>query len=156
MRLVDNKGRLFGIINLIDLLVILLIAGVAMSVRINFSDRAKTEKLSRELYVKVLCRLPTEVANNRKIFRPDEAIMGGNARIKKVLEIKPVKGYGDKEAGYSDVIVLIKAKCVILNGEYYCANTPIKINSNIVLLNPVYSVLDGTILDFDTKAGDKA
>lgn len=156
MRLVDNKGRLFGVINLIDLLVILLVLGVAMSMMVNLSNRAKTEKMTQELYVKVLCRLPTEVANNRKLFRPDDAIMGGNATVRKVLETRPAKGSGDKETGYSDVVVLIKAKCVILNGEYYCANAPIKINSNIVLSNPAYSILDATILDFDAKAGDKA
>jgi hypothetical protein len=156
MRLVDDRGKLFGLVNLIDLLVILLIIGVAISIKVNLSGISKHQKTAQEMYVKVLCRVPNEVAYNKKILRPGDVIMGGNARIEKVLEIRPVKDANEKDTGYSDAVVLIKTNCVILNGEYYCANMAIKINSNIMFSNPLYTILNATILDMDTKANDKA
>jgi acetyltransferase-like isoleucine patch superfamily enzyme len=155
MKLVDNKGRFFGVINLIDLMAILLMAWAAISVITNLSGTTKHLKTTQEVYINVLCHVPSEVASNKSILLPGDVILGGNARIEKVLEMRPVKDANGKDAGSSVVVVRIKANCAILNGEYFCTNVPIKINSNIVFSSPLYMITNATIIDVDTRTGDK-
>ena len=152
MKLIDNRGRLFGVINLIDLLAVILIAGAVISIVANVSGLMKAKDTTAELYIKLMCRVPDEVANNPKLLQPGDVILGGNATIEKVLDIRPVKDVDGMPLGSSDVIFLIKGRCVILNGEYYCANIPVKINSPMTLSNPVYTVVNALILDVDRTA----
>lgn len=146
MAIIDGKGRLFGLINIIDLLVIMLIAGAGFSILTNLPLEVRNRKTTEEVYVKVLCRLPDEVVSNKKVLKPGDLILGGNAKIDKVLSVKAIQDAESGGTGYSVVEVLIKASCVVLNDEYYCANMPIKINANIVFSNPFY-VIGSTTLD---------
>ncbi|MDP2912972.1 MAG: hypothetical protein Q8N91_03085, partial [Candidatus Omnitrophota bacterium] len=101
-----------------------------------------------EASIKVLfADMPDEVVHNKKILKEGDLVLGGNGVVKEVLYTKTVK------SGYSDAAVLLKASCVKLADELYCANMPIKINSRCTISNPVYVFTDGII--FDVDIGDK-
>jgi hypothetical protein len=149
MRFLDSKGRVFGIINLLDLLVILIFVVLIFTASLNVLNRPKDNaKDSAELLVKIFARVPNDVAHNSKIFKPDDRVLAGNAAVEKVLEVRPVVGDG----AYSDMIILLKANCVILNNEYYCANAPIKVNAMITIANTAYILNNATIIDVEKKA----
>lgn len=146
MRVIDDRGRLFGIINLLDLLVLSLVIVLIASASLNLMKNSKgTTKDSAELYVKVLARVPSEVAHNPKVFKSGDKVLAGNAVVEKILEIKPVAG----DTGYSDIIIHLRANCVILNNEYYCANASIKVNSPIIISNPAYIFNNAIIIDVE-------
>lgn len=152
MRLLDDKGRLFGLINLLDFLVASLVLILIITTMINFIITPRGKKVPTELAVKIIYRVPNDVAYNKKILRPGDKILAGSAVVEKVLSIKPVKDYGNIETGYSDMIVMIRASCVMLNNEYFCANMPIKVNSPMTISNPFYTFSNGTILDVETTS----
>lgn len=145
MRFIDDKGRLLGLINLIDLLVVAAIVSVIVSLAANIPSADRNKKVMQEMYIKVLCRVPNEVASNKEVLKTGDAVLGGNARVETVLERRPIVDSGATNTGFSYIVVLIKAKCVVLNGEYYCANIPIKINANIIFSGPTYTFGSATI-----------
>jgi hypothetical protein len=146
--LIDSKGRLLGVVNLLDLLVMMIIAMLAATAVMNFAARPKAEnKTSAEVLIKAFCRVPSEVAHNAKILKPGDKVFSGNGIVERVLDVKPVAN----DTGYSDMVILIRAKCVILNNEYYCANAVIKVNSSISISNPQYIFNNSTILDVEKK-----
>ena len=149
MRIIDDKGRLFGKVNLLDFLVIALVLILIATTLINFVATPRGNKTNIDLLVKIIYSVPNEVARNPKILQSGDRILAGNAVVEKVLNIRPLKDGRDIETGYSDIIVLIRASCVKLNNEYYCANMPIKVNSPMAISNPFYIFSSGTILDVE-------
>lgn len=151
MRFVDDKGRVFGLINLIDLSVVVLLFLLIASIAVNYFTRPVTKTSNRgnvDVEMKVLYPgVLTEILKDRKVLNPGDVVLGGNAVIAKVLEVRPVLDNEGRETIHSNIVVLIKAKCVKLNGEYYCANIPIKINAYVHLSQPLYIFENGKILD---------
>lgn len=152
MRIIDSKGRLFGVANLLDLLVLAVVLALIGTGIVNFITKPRASKANVELAVKVLYRVPNEVARNPKILKTGDSILIGNAVVEKILDIRPVIEYGNRETAMSDMIILIKANCVMLNNEYYCANMPIKVNSSMTISNPLYVFSNGTILDVEASS----
>lgn len=151
MRFIDGKGRLFGLANLIDLFVIIAISALIVSVAVNGTMKAGSKKrASAEVYLKVLYKnIPNEIVNNKKLLKGGDVVLAGNALIEKVLYTRPAADVGGLKADYSDLAVLMKANCVILDGEYYCANVPVKINGLCTISNALYAFRDGVILDVE-------
>jgi hypothetical protein len=150
MRFIDDKGKLFGVINLIDLSVIVFILVLVVSVGFNYTARpvANVNKANVNVDIKVLFPgVVSEIIKSGKVLNPGDVVLQGNAVIDKVLEVRPVLDNYGKETIYSNIVVFIKAKCVVLNGEYYCADTPIKINAYIKVSQPLYVFKNGKILN---------
>lgn len=158
MNLVDNKGRLFGIINLIDLAVLLLIAAVVLSVSANFmaNPAKKAEVADRQqgkmsvdiIEAKVIFpNVIKSVVEDPNVLIPGSVVNNNNISIVKVLEImdlpKDARGID-----YCNVTVLMRIKCVNLLGDYYCNNTPIKINypNTLTISNSYYALYNGIVL----------
>lgn len=169
MRILDGKGRVFGLINLIDLFVLALIAALAGSFIANLPlmtgggrGRNVEEKLIRARFT-----ILDQALESRKILQPGDKVLAGQATVLKVLSVVPVSArdvvsMDGRPAIYSnnvrsvtrncsDVTVLIKAACVKLRGEYYCANVPIKVNSPISIASESYDLDKGVILDIDGR-----
>lgn len=158
MNLIDNKGRLFGIINLIDLSVLLLIFAVIASVTINFmakpvnkpvAAQKPEDKMSVEIIeAKVIfMNVIKSVIQDPNVLVPGSTVNDGTISIIKVLDVTDLP----KDARILDccnVTVLMRIKCVNLLGTYYCNNLPIKINSpnTLTISNSYYALFGGIIL----------
>ncbi len=170
MRIVDGKGRLFGMINLIDLFVLVLVAALIGSFIVNLQLKVcgRRSDSSVEKLIKVRFTVLDQVLDNKKVLQSGDKVLAGKATIVKVLKVVPISAadvtamdgkpaiYSDKVLsvlrGWSDVTVLIKAACAKLHGEYYCTNVPIKINSPITIYNEFYTLEKGVILDIDGRS----
>ena len=123
------------------------------SLKIKKFDKKSDNKDNVEYLVKVIYRVPKEMVFDKKILQPGDVLLAGRATIEEVREVRPAKGEVDYESAYYKyIIVLLKADCVILNNEIFCANTQIKINSSLTLSNPFYFFPNGTIIDIEAKA----
>jgi hypothetical protein len=156
MRLIDEKGRLFGAINVIDFFVLTIISILVVSFFINLPLMVKAKDSNRanqEMLIKVLYRVPDQVAlqvaKNQEIFKPGDKILMGMARVEKILEVKPVLGVTEKDTGFSDIIMLIRVFCTRLGGDYYCANMPIKLNDLFSFSNESCIFDKGVIIDVE-------
>jgi hypothetical protein len=157
MRFIDNKGRLFGIINVIDLSVLVLITALVLSFAVNMikyrSDTKATKKniennMSVEYFDTTIMfrEVPKQVLKDPKVLVEGDVFFGGNAAFVKVLEVVDLP-YKDRGADYCTVTILLRIKCVNLLGEYYCNNFPIKINCPLTIANSYYTLYGGVILN---------
>lgn len=151
MKIIDEKGRLFRKINVVDLFVVVLAGVLVLSFVINLLPTIKSrrnavsEATHFNLYVKVLyTKVSNYVLDNKKVLRAGDTFLAGQATVEKILTVVPLT---DKT---SDVIVLAKVNCTKLRGENYCANIPIKINSLLSIENESYVLRDGLILNVGT------
>ena len=164
MKFIDEKGRLLGVINLIDFFVLILVAVLIGSFIVNLPlsiNNKKSAPLMEEKFIRVLYRIPDEVLENKKILNPGDMVLSKMATIEKVLKVTRnapaletdiVSSY-EKSTGYSNVVVLIRANCMRLRDGYYCANIPIKINSYLTISSEFYALNGGIVLGIDKSAG---
>ncbi|MGR6837144.1 DUF4330 domain-containing protein [Syntrophomonas erecta] len=83
--MIDDKGRLFGIINIIDLVVLLLIVVVALGYF--YRDRNADPAVTRTAEVKVICPyVRPEVAEQIKVG--DQLVARGQVQPVKVTELR--------------------------------------------------------------------
>lgn len=166
MRIIDEKGRLFHKFNIIDLFVVIMVGIFVVSFVLNLPHiiKGRNKSASEEMYVKVLyLSVPNYVLENKKVLRPGDTFLAGNVTVEKVLKTTPVittdiLDVNSKPVGYlqtrssSDIIVLLRVKCVKLLGDNYCANVLIKINSILSLSNELYALPGGVILDINKES----
>lgn len=165
MKIIDEKGRLFNKINIIDLFVVIMIGILAVSFMVNFPNtiKGRHKPASEEMYVTVLfTNVSNRVLENKKVLRRGDTFLSGNATVERILKTDPAStadifDLNNKRVGYSqansfsNIVVLIRANCVKLYEEYYCANVLMKINSQLTLSNELYLLQNGIILDVSTK-----
>jgi hypothetical protein len=147
MRFIDNKGRLFGLVNVLDLAIVVLIVSVAGSMVFGLylpkSCLKNETRTAATVMLKVIYyNVPKEIADNGSVLKPGNADIFGKAEIDKVLEVRP--GATDR---VRDVIVLIKTQCAVLDNQYYCGNVVIKLGMPFTFATKLYRFLEGTVVD---------
>jgi len=150
MRIIDDKGKLFGLVNVLDLIVVIFVLLVAVSAVSHHILSAKALKGApaksaegEELLLKVVYYAqPNEIAQNKNILRPGDKDIMGTATLEKI-EVRPV------DEKRSDIIVTIKARCHMLDGQYYYSNMSVKVGLPLTFLAPRYALrgegADGSI-----------
>jgi len=147
MKIVDNKGRLFGLINLIDLIVIILAIAVAGSVISGIAMKGKgvqeQARFAKTVTLKIIYRdVPKEIAENKDVLKSGDTNIFGKARVENVAEIRP-----GISKDVRDVAVVVKADCVVLDNQYYCGNVPVKIGRPFTFSAYRYELSGGTIVE---------
>ena len=150
MRIIDDKGRLFGLVNVLDLIIIIFVLFVAFGVvshhmliaKAPKSGSAKSTK-GEELLLKVIYYAqPNDIIQNKDILHPGDTDIMGTATLEKI-EVRPI------DEKRSDIIVTIKARCHMLDGQYYYSNMSIKVGLPFTFLASQYALrgegADGSI-----------
>lgn len=153
MRLMDDKGRIFGAINLLDLLVIALILSVSVSIFSNNLLCCKVSHKSLEmLTVNVVYRdIPDEIMHNRSILKEGDKDLLTGAVLSGIGDLSPSKsGRGN------DVVLVLKGRCAVLNGEYYLGNSQIKVGLPFTFSPPGYAFAGGSIISFSAEGNKDA
>ena len=144
MRFIDDKGRLFGIVNILDLFAIIFIAFLIVSVGINMFTKEKPANPAIEktfMVTVVFSKVNNEIANNKTILKPGETDIFKKISLEKVLEIRPVK------TGYSDIVAVFKVNGAALNNDYFVGNILIKIGYPFTFTSSAYVLYNGTIVE---------
>lgn len=142
MRIIDSKGRLFGMINLIDLFVVIAMIAVVGSMVSGFllNRYSANIKKDRTLYIKVLYKeMPDDIISNKKILKPNDTDSYKTAILNNILDVRPGSTNQTK-----NLLVAFTVKCVVLNDQCYCGNSLIKIGSGFSFMANNY-VLDSVI-----------
>ncbi len=165
MKLIDEKGKIFGKINLIDFLVILFLIGLTPIFYLGNEvlSRKKIVKDFKKVSVQVKCAgVMPELAS---VFHEGDVVKDndGNAIgvLKKIIsdvpsEIITINQFNLRNNDYflvpnpsgKDVVCLFEINCTEERGVLYFNNYPVKIGSGIVLNTDIYNI-QGVIIDFD-------
>ncbi|MDD4878950.1 MAG: DUF4330 domain-containing protein [Candidatus Omnitrophica bacterium] len=165
MKFIDDKGKVFGKINLFDFLVILFLLGLAPVFYIG--NKALTRKLDMRDTTKVLVKIKCasimpELAG---AFREGDVVKDnyGNTIgiLKKIVsdtpsEVITINQFNLRNNDYSlvpnpsgrDVVCLFEINCTEERGILYFNNYAVKIGNGVVLSTDSYNI-QGVIIGFD-------
>lgn len=159
MRLIDEKGKVFGIINIIDLIILLLIVLVGAGAAYKFTHKtAQGEIKTVEFEVMVPCVRP-ELAEAVKVG--DKMVQGGSYTpvTVKSVDIKPglsvnLNAQGHKVISYDpymkDVFVVNEGKVNISSATITMGGQEIRIGKDYYVKSRDYE-LKGTIMKITVK-----
>ncbi len=160
MKLIDDKGKLFGLINIIDLLVILAVLLVAGGAYYKLKMQNSGQGAAKTVTVTVIAPgIRPEMLTNVKVG--DKMVSGDsftNFVIKKV-EIKPaymisVDSAGQRVASYDpylkDMFVTLEGKTVISGGTIRLGGQDIKSNKEFFVKSLDYE-LKGLVMSVDIE-----
>lgn len=165
MRFIDEKGKVFGKVNLIDFLVILFLIGLVPV--FYFGDKV----LSRKEVVKDFKKVPVQIKcasimpELADVFREGDVIedSDGNAMgfLKKIIsnkvsEIFTINQFNVRNDEYflvpnpsgKDVVCLVELICTEDKGSLYFNRYPVKVGCNIILGTDNYNI-QGVIINVD-------
>lgn len=165
MKFIDDKGRIFGKINIIDFLVILFLIGLVPVFYLGNKALSKKEivKVYKEVSVQVkFSNIIPEVAD---AFHEGDVIKDNDGKATGVLK-RVVSNASPKvltvnllnvrssdylltpNLGGKDVVCLLELKCTEENGVLYFNAYPVKIGFNITVNTDTYN-MQGMIIGFD-------
>ena len=140
-KLVDEKGRLFGKVSLIDLVVVVLLVVLAAAIYVRFFGRTETARAADEQFVyQVLVENLRDASVNNlqvgdKLFSAESGTEIGTITDIKVSDAMMETTKTDGSFAYThsenrkDVILTLRASGVISEGRYYAGRT-FEINVN--------------------------
>lgn len=150
MSIIDNKGRLFGKINIIDLLVVLLIAAVvarfAISTR-NKPTSIETKTIQAMFLVKDVREATSSVIKVGDVVREVKT----NVVLGEVTDVRvePSQVFVDTADGrvvaathpvFNDVYITVEGKGTASSNAVVIGNSEIRIGTSLVLTTNIYSV----------------
>jgi len=156
-KLVDEKGRLFGKISLIDFIVIVMVLVLAAAIYVRFFGRTETARATDETFVyqvQVTNLREASVDNLRvgdKLFSAESGTEIGTitdvAASDAMLDVTRTDGTFayTKSTNRKDVVLTLEASGVISEGRYYAGRTfELNVNDKVDLCTK-YCEFEGTI-----------
>ena len=162
-KIMDERGRLFGVINIIDVIVILLAVVLVCGVYVKFSKNERTAAGSSDLqevtYQMEIKTVREGTAINLKagdkIWNQESGVELGTIREVSVTPGKLPKALTDGTYAEGsvqdryDVVLTIEGNCQILNGRYF-ANKSDEISVNHEKkVQTKYCKMTGTVIGID-------
>ncbi len=164
MKFIDDKGKVFGKINIIDFLVILFLIGLAPVFYLG------NKALSKKEVVKVYKEIPVRVKFSNVIPELADAFHEGDVLkdndgntagvLKKVvsnappevltmnlLNVRNSEYFVSPNLESKDVVCLFELKCSEENGVLYFGACPVKIGSNVIVNTDNYNT-QGMVIGF--------
>ncbi len=162
MNIMDEKGRLFGRINVIDFVVILLLFSLIPILYVGYKLNTREDHaVMRSVSIKV--RSVETMPELINVIKPGDVDMdpsgkpvGKIARIFEAVPSEVVVLRGDNQLTMKtsnikkDVLIMIEAVCEVKGGLLYYKEQPVKIGENIIFSTNLYT-LRGVITDIETK-----
>lgn len=169
MKLVDSKGRLFGKLNLIDLLVILLIVVVlaAAVLKLTGADTAGnhySKSLNRPLIYTVVCRMVYRPVAEEMMAEKGNQLMAGGEMVEGCfitdVEMLPhydtyVDGEGKplrvESEEYRDLLFTISGEAPFVENAYKVGTQEVRVGKNHIV-KTVTLEITGTIQSLEETA----
>ena len=144
---IDDRGRLFGRVSVVDIIVLLLIVAVAAFAWGRFSgDQAKTKDYRMEVFID-RTRVPQLDQSNVGDTVRDEggAVLG---KIEKVVEEDSKVDVGDHlgvnpdavSTVFKDITITIKGQAEVSGRDITVGGSPMRAGMPLVLVGPGYSL----------------
>jgi len=155
MKIIDERGSLFGKINIIDLFVVILILSVIPMVMWGNRLASHPESLPKEtIEVKIkLNAIIPELAEVIKEGDVEEDKSGIVGRIVKIISNEPQKilSMGENiESGYREIRLLLELSCVVGEGTIKYGNNVLRIGAGLTFTTDIYTV-GGVIVGIERR-----
>ena len=155
MKIIDERGSLFGKINIIDLFVVILILSVIPMVIWGSRLASHPESLPKEtIEVKIkLNAIIPELAEVIKEGDVEEDKSGIVGRIVKIISNEPQKilSMGENiESGYREIRLLLELSCVVGEGTIKYGNNVLRIGAGLTFTTDIYTV-GGVIIGIERR-----
>ncbi|WP_194174818.1 DUF4330 domain-containing protein [Desulfofundulus thermobenzoicus] len=162
MKFIDEKGRFFGVLNIIDLLIILLVLGAIAGI---FAKTSVLKRINRN-FTEVPARMQLIVENVRQTtadaVKPGDIIkeVRSGEQLGVVKEVK-VEDYKEKAADSQGnwhmspvpdkktIFITLEGNLKSYNNEFRAGQTDIKIGSKVNVKSNMYT-FEGYILKIET------
>ena len=132
-KILDEKGRLFGVINIVDVIVIILAIVIVCGVYVKFSHNERTSLMSANLltvtYQMKVPAVRNGIADNLragdKLWDQENDVEIGTIKDVQVTPAKRAEALTDGTFAEGtvqdryDVILTIEGGCQVINGRYY-------------------------------------
>ncbi len=164
MRFVDEKGKLFGIINLIDFAVITIIIASIITGYIGYKNMMKGEyEYTRPLMIKVLYTgVPVAIARAAKVGDSERGIIKiidiNKANIKPFVEREKIVATLEKDYEVlvkyqiiTKMVITFKVVAFGKRGEYYIGDQVIKIGHGFNFTGQTYDLNGGTVIEIEEE-----
>lgn len=162
--MIDDKGRLFGLINLIDIIVAAVVIVLAVAVSTRFRTGESPLAPSNTIDVSFTMKISAVRASNAAILRPGDKLYAvgvgtyigtiRDVRVEDAYAVEPlVDGRYVKERVEDrfDVYLTVDAQCSSSNGRYYVDRT-FELNANNEMwMYTKYNDISGTILTIEAE-----
>ncbi len=161
-KILDERGRLFGVINIVDVIVIILAVVLICGIYIKFGRNDRTsassglETVTYELEIKAVRNgISDNLRPGDKIYDQDNGVELGTIKDVEVSEAKRSEALADGTYAEGavqdryDVVLTIEGQCQILNGRYYVNRSDeISVNGEKKTYTK-YCEFTGTIVDIE-------
>ncbi|MBQ7566286.1 MAG: DUF4330 domain-containing protein [Oscillospiraceae bacterium] len=170
MKIIDSKGRLFGKINLIDLLVILLIVAVVVAAVLRYlntetANNKYDESLNRHFVYTTICRVVyKEIAENAKDEAGHQLMAGGelvdDCFITAVEHRPYYESYVDADGKlqhqvsdeFCDVVFTIEATAPFVNNAYKVGTQEVRVGRTHIVKTDTFE-MTGTVVSLTEVEG---
>jgi len=163
-KIIDDKGRLFGLFSIIDVIVAVVVVILAASVILKFSGKANPLTATNTVEVTFTVQISTIRESNvkhlrvgDKIYATDIGTMLGTISDVKVTGAKSIESlpngtYVEADVeGYFDVLLSVDSICSFSNGRYYVDRT-LELNANSELwMYTKYNDIRGIIMSITAE-----
>ena len=158
MKIIDERGSLFGKINIIDLFVVILILSVIPMVmwgnRLASHPKSLPKETKETIEVKIkLNAIIPELAEVIKEGDVEEDKSGIVGRIVKIISNEPQKilSMGENiESGYREIRLLLELSCVVGEGTIKYGNNVLRIGAGLTFTTDLYTV-GGVIIGIERR-----
>ena len=164
-KIIDERGRLFGVINIIDVIVIILAVVLVCGVYVKFSKNERTaagssslEKVTYQMEIKTVREgLCGDLKEGDKVWNQESGVELGTITGVSVTPAELPKSLADgtyvsgSVQDRYDVVLTIEGDCQILNGRYFIQKSDeISINQE-KKIQTKYCETTGTVIGIDKE-----
>ncbi|MGI6358007.1 MAG: DUF4330 family protein [Bacillota bacterium] len=152
--MIDKRGRLFGKVNVLDLLIILalLLAGGKLAWdRLNVQEivAPPQDDVIMELRAYVLTPIADNVQLGQKVTDKRTGIYLGEIAQLQISDMEP-GSVGTLGAPYQEIRMLVTNKAHVTDQVYRLGGLEVRIGDSITVLGPKYS-LSSTVIDLNKR-----
>lgn len=167
MKLLDEKGRLFGKINLVDLAAVLILIAALAAVGWKLGGRkvadAVADRNPEYEYVAVCARVYPEVCEFAESCVGDQLLAGSkllNGEITEVvtkphMEMSEQTGARLEDPDFRDLYVTIRCKPTLVGGSLTIGTQEIRVGKSHIVKSTKLEIPNGLILSIEQVADDE-
>ena len=159
MKIIDKKGRLFGAVSLIDILVIVVVIALAAGIYVRFFSIRTTavaqesDKISYQLTIEAVRSFQVDgIKSGDKIFSMDGHDIGTiiSVSAEEAMQWGPTHDGTAKKGpvqDYYDIMLEVEADGVVSEGKYYVSRTAVLGAGKQTEFSTKYSTFTATVTE---------
>jgi len=150
LKIIDEKGRLFGTINIIDFIVILFLLSFIPMLYFGYKAVTAESYVERKNWVDIQVRFQGVIPEVAGVIREGDVATDPLSKVNmQLIAIYSIKS-SEEIAGRKDITVNLRLPCTTKQGFLLYRDKPARIGESITFATDLYTVT-GTIIGIEKK-----